>query len=175
VGQPLADGSSPKTTIGAHSHIRAGTIIYAGNTIGQSFQTGNKANIREYNSIGDRVSVGTHTVIEHHVTIEDGVRIHSQAFVPEYSILKKGSWVGPNVVLTNAKYPLHPDAKNNLVGPTLEPGARVGANATVLPGVVIGECALVGAGSVVTRDVAAGATVVGNPASPLPETKESNK
>ena len=62
--------------------------------------------IRENNVIGNSVSIGSHTVIEHDVIVEDNVRIHSQAFIPEYSILKKCSWIGPNSVLTNAKYPL---------------------------------------------------------------------
>jgi acetyltransferase-like isoleucine patch superfamily enzyme len=103
-------------------------------------------------------------VIEHHVTLGDGVRIHTQAFIPEYSVLEARSWVGPNVVLTNARYPLAPDTKASLRGPRLERGAKVGANATLLPGVVIGSNALVGAGSVVTRDVPPGKIVAGNPA-----------
>lgn len=153
-----------ETIIGDNSYIRSGTVIYAGNRIGHSFQTGNKANIRELNQIGDNVSIGTLSVVEHHVVLEDNVRIHTQAFIPEYSTLKCGSWVGPNVVFTNAKVPLAPDAKDNLKGPTLEPGARVGANSTLLPGIVVGENALVGAGSVVTKNVEANSVVAGNPA-----------
>jgi acetyltransferase-like isoleucine patch superfamily enzyme len=68
------------------------------------------------------------------------------------------------VVFTNAKYPLSPGVKDQLVGPVIKRGAKVGANSTLLPGVVIGENALVGAGSVVVDDVPAGAVVVGNPA-----------
>jgi acetyltransferase-like isoleucine patch superfamily enzyme len=72
--------------------------------------------------------------------------------------------VGPNVVFTNARYPLQRDAKATLIGPRLLPGAKIGANATLLPGVVIGRNALVGAGSVVTRDVPDGKVVAGSPA-----------
>ncbi len=160
-------GQSPdelKTTIGSGAYIRSHTVIYAGNKIGDNFQTGNKVNIRELNSIGDSVSIGTLTVIEHHVLIEDNVRIHSQVFIPEFSIIKSGAWIGPNVVLTNAKYPLSPDVKENLNAPIIELGAKIGANSTILPGVKIGENALVGAGSVVTVDVPAGVVVAGNPA-----------
>ncbi|MFG1505551.1 DapH/DapD/GlmU-related protein [Halobacteriovorax sp. ZH5_bin.2] len=153
-----------ETIIGDNSVIRSGTVIYAGNIIGSNFQTGNKANIRELNNIGNNVSIGTLSVIEHHVEISDNVRIHTQVFIPEFSILNSGAWVGPNVVFTNAKVPLAPDAKNNLIGPTLMANARIGANSTLLPGVVIGENALVGAGSVVTKNVKPNTVVYGNPA-----------
>ena len=157
------DGELP-TAIGAGAVIRSHTVIYAGNVIGRNFQTGNKVNIRESNRIGDNVSVGTLSVIEHHVDIGDHVRIHTQAFIPEFSVLEEGCWIGPNVVLTNAKYPLSPGVKDQLAGPVIRVGAKIGANATILPGVVVGEGALVGAGAVVTHDVPAGAVVVGNPA-----------
>jgi len=166
VGTPprgAGDGELP-TTIGAGSVIRSHTVIYAGNVIGKHFQTGNKVNIRESNRIGDNVSIGTLSVIEHHVDIADNVRIHTQVFIPEYSVLEEGCWIGPNVVFTNAKYPLSPGVKDSLAGPVIKRGAKIGANTTILPGVVIGEGALVGAGSVVTKDVPAGAVVVGNPA-----------
>ena len=161
-----------ETVIGSGANIRSHTVIYAGNRIGRLFQTGNKVNIREKNSIGDNVSIGTLSIIEHHVKIGNGVRIHSQVFVPEYSILEDGAWLGPNVVLTNAKYPLCPGVKQTLKGPTIKKGAIIGANSTILPGVVIGEKALVGAGSVVVRDVPDRAVVAGNPASIIKSTSE---
>jgi acetyltransferase-like isoleucine patch superfamily enzyme len=68
------------------------------------------------------------------------------------------------VVFTNAKYPLSPGVKDALAGPIIRKGAKIGANATILPGVIVGENALVGAGSVVARNVAPGEVVVGNPA-----------
>jgi acetyltransferase-like isoleucine patch superfamily enzyme len=153
-----------RTVIGDGAVIRSHAVIYAGNIIGRNFQTGNKVNIRESNRIGDDVSIGTLSVVEHHVEIGNGVRIHTQVFIPEFSVLEDGCWIGPNVVLTNAKYPVSPGVKDSLVGPVIKKGAKIGANATILPGVVIGEHALVGAGSVVVRDVPGGAVVVGNPA-----------
>jgi acetyltransferase-like isoleucine patch superfamily enzyme len=157
------DGELP-TIIGAGAVIRSHAVIYAGNVIGKNFQTGNKVNIRESNRIGDNVSIGTLSVIEHHVEIANNVRIHTQVFIPEFSVLEEGCWIGPNVVFTNAKYPLSPGVKDQLAGPIVRKGAKIGANATLLPGVVIGENALVGAGAVVVDDVPAGAVVVGNPA-----------
>jgi acetyltransferase-like isoleucine patch superfamily enzyme len=152
------------THIGPNAVIRSHTVIYAGNVIGADFQTGHGVMIRELNEVGDDVSVGSHSIVEHHVKIGNRVRIHSNAFIPEYSILEEDAWIGPNVVCTNALYPLSPDAKKNLRGPHLLPGAKIGANATLLPGVIIGCNALVGAGAVVVHDVPDGKVVVGNPA-----------
>jgi acetyltransferase-like isoleucine patch superfamily enzyme len=157
-------GSDPATLeVGREARIRSFTVIYSDNRIGDRFQTGHGVMVREGNEIGSDVSIGTHSIVEHHVVIGDHVRIHSNAFIPEYTVLEEGAWIGPSVTLTNARYPMSRDAKANLAGPVVGRGARIGANATVLPGVVVGPGALVGAGSVVVRDVPAGAVVVGNP------------
>ena len=164
IGAPFAGFAGEETVIGDNAVIRSHTVIYAGNVIGNDFQTGNKANIRELNRIGNDVSIGTLSVVEHHVRIEDGVRIHTQAFVPEYCVLKRGAWIGPRVTLTNAKFPKHPDAKKNLVGVVVCEDAKLGAGVTVLSGVTIGAGALVGAGSLVAQDVPAGMVAKGAPA-----------
>jgi acetyltransferase-like isoleucine patch superfamily enzyme len=153
-----------ETVIGRMAVLRSHTVIYAGNRIGDNFQTGNKVNIRESNEIGDNVSIGTLSVIEHHVKIGNGVRMHSQVFVPEFTVIEDDAWLGPNVVITNAKYPLSTGVKETLAGPVVKKGAKIGANSTILPGIVIGANSLVGAGSVVTKDVPENAVVAGNPA-----------
>ena len=153
-----------KTLIGGNAVIRSHTVIYAGNAIGDNFQTGHAVMVRELNDIGHNVSIGTHSIVEHHVKIADEVRIHSQAFIPEYSILEENCWIGPNVVFTNARYPRSPEVKTTLKGPQIGRKAKIGANSTLLPGVVVGENALVGAGAVVVKDVPAAKVVAGNPA-----------
>ena len=153
-----------KTVIGDHAVIRSQSVIYAGNTIGDYFETGNQVSVREENTIGKNVSIGTKSVVEFKTKIEDGVRIHSQVFIPEYCELQRNCWIGPQVVLTNAKYPKSVKSKDFLKGVVVEHDAKIGGNATILAGVRIGSRALVGAGSVVVRDVPQGKVVAGNPA-----------
>ena len=153
-----------ETVIGDNAIIRSHTVIYAGNKIGNNFQTGHGANIRENNEIGNNVSIGTRTVVEHNVTIEDNVRIHTQAFIPKFSVLKKECWIGPNAVLTNSKYPRTKRAKQELYGPIIGEKAKIGANTTILPGIKIGENSLIAAGSVVTKDIPPNQVALGNPA-----------
>ena len=164
IGVPFKGMKNEQTIIGDNSIIRSGTYIYAGNKIGKNFHTGNKVNIRELNVIGDNVSIGTLSVIEHNIIIHNGVRIHTQAFIPEYTIIEKNCWIGPNVVFTNAKYPKHPKVKENLKGAYIQKNVKIGANTTLLPGVVIGKHSLIGAGSVVIKNVASGLIVAGSPA-----------
>ena len=147
------DASNEFTRIGENSLIRSGTYIYAGNQIGERFFTGNKVNVRENNEIGDDVSIGTLSVIEHSVTIGNGVRIHSNCFVPEYTVLEDGVWIGPGVVITNSKYPNKVDSKALLEGVRICRNAVVGASVTILPGITVGEGALIGAGTIVLKDV----------------------
>jgi UDP-3-O-[3-hydroxymyristoyl] glucosamine N-acyltransferase len=76
IGTPFGGQQSLPTVIGDEAVIRSHTVIYAGNVIGRHFQTDNKANIRELNTIGNNVCLGTLSVLEHHAHIEDDVRIH---------------------------------------------------------------------------------------------------
>jgi len=164
-----------ETIIGDDSEIRSNSVIYAGNVIGKNFQTGHQVMIRESNRIGENVSIGTGSCVEHHVEIGDSVRIHSKVFIPEYSVLEEGCWLGPAAVLTNAKYPCSANVKRNLKGPRICKRAKLGANVTILPGLIIGENCLIGAGSVVVANVPAGKIVVGNPAKIIGDVKEKDE
>lgn len=124
--------------------------------------------------IGDNTKIGSFVEIRNGVTIGKNCKIQAGAFIPEGITLEDGVFIGPHVVFTNDKYPkavnengelLQPDEWEEV--PTLvKKGASIGANATIICGVTIGEGALVGAGSVVTKDVPAHTTVYGNPARP---------
>jgi len=169
---PRGKGGRLKTEIGDNTLIRSHTVIYAGNKIGNNFQTGHGVLIREENEIGNNVSIGSHTVIEHHIKIGNNVRIHSNTFIPEYSVLEDNCWIGPGVVFTNVLHPLCPKAKKCLKGPTIKKGAKIGAGSVLLPDVTIGENSLIGAGSVVVGDIPDGVVAIGNPAKVIKKIKD---
>jgi acetyltransferase-like isoleucine patch superfamily enzyme len=165
IGLP-AGGSEPgalPTRIGGGGRIRSGTIIYAGVVIGDTVSTGHGALIREDNVIGDDCSVGTHAVLEPGNRVGNGTRIHSLCFL-EHVTLGQRVFLAPGVVFTDDPHPACPRYLDCVLGATLEDDVSVGGNVTVLPGIRIGAGALVGAGSVVTRNVEAGTVVAGNPA-----------
>ena len=159
-------------SIGSAATIRPFTTIYAGNVIGDRLQTGQGASIREDNVLGDDVSVGTNAVLEFGNRIGNRVRIHSGCFL-EMVTIEDDVFVGPNVVFTDDPHPMNcPRYKECKGGPVVRRLARIGANSTVLPGVEIGENALVGAGSVVVDDVPPGAVVAGSPARVIKQVSE---
>lgn len=171
VGEYVVLGRAPRgkkegelpLTIGPDSVIRPFTTIYAGTTIGARLQTGQGASIREDNVLGDDVSVGTHASLEFGNRVGSRVRIHTGCFL-ELVTLEDEVFVGPHVVFTDDPHPQCPAYLRCVKGATVRRRARVGANSTILPGVEIGEDALVGAGSVVRRAVAPRSVVAGNPA-----------
>ena len=152
-----------ETVLGDGAIIRPFSTIYAGTKTGQNFQTGQGVSVREDNIIGDNVSVGTNSAIEIGNRIGDNVRIHSNCFL-EMVTIEDDVIIAPNVVFTDDPHPPCPRYEECLGGATVKEGAKIGANSTILPGVVIGRRALVGAGAVVVEDVPDRAVVIGNPA-----------
>ncbi len=141
---PSADVQTTK--IGDHTTIWQNTVILSG------AQIGSNCNINALVFIENDVVVGDNCTVKCGVQLWDGITLEDDVFV------------GPNATFSNDPFPrskVYPDAfKKTLV----KKGASIGANATILPGIVIGEGALVGAGSVVTKDVPPHAVVCGNPA-----------
>ncbi len=152
-----------KTIIGDNCVLRRGTVIYASVKIGNNFQTGHFVLIRQENIIGDDVSIGSSTELGLRNVIGDNTRIHSGCFLEDV-ILGKDVFVGPNVTFTNDPHPSCPHLKKCFKGAEVGDGAIIGGGVTILPHIKIGEHALIGAGSVVTKNVPDYAVVVGNPA-----------
>ena len=125
--------------------------------------------------IGDDVKIGTFVEIQKGARIGKRCKISSHTFICEGVILEDEVFVGHGVTFTNDRYPrattadggLQTEADWNCVPTLVKRGASIGSGATLLCGITIGERATVGAGSVVTKDVAADAVVAGNPARPL--------
>jgi acetyltransferase-like isoleucine patch superfamily enzyme len=147
--------------VGSHAVIRAHSVIYAGSKIGTHLETGHGVVIREENRLGDHLSIWNNSTIDYGCVVGDRVRIHCNVYVAQFTVIEDDVFLAPGVMIANDR---HPICKDCMKGPTIKRGARVGINATVLPEIVVGEEALIGAGAVVTKDVPAGAVVVGNPA-----------
>jgi acetyltransferase-like isoleucine patch superfamily enzyme len=151
---------APDVKLGKNVRIYDFTNIY-GCEIGDDVKIGTFVEIQKGSKIGNRCKVSSHTFICEGVTLEDEV------------------FIGHNVTFTNDRFPRSTAADGSLQTeadwkciPTLvKRGASIGSGATLLCGITIGENALVGAGSVVTKDVPPGAVVAGNPARIIPSRK----
>jgi acetyltransferase-like isoleucine patch superfamily enzyme len=150
--------------MGANARIRAGSIIYGGSRIGDDFETGHNVVIREENRIGDHVSVWNNSVVDYGCVIGNGVKIHCNVYVAQFTILEDDVFMAPGVTIANDPHPGCEFSKECMRGPTIQRRAQLGVNVTVLPFVTIGERALIGSGAVVTRDIPAGMVAYGNPA-----------
>ena len=157
----LGNSEDGLVIIGDSALIRSGSIIYSNVKIGSGLKTGHGVLVRENSEIGDNVLIGTDSVLDGNCKVGSNVHVQTDAYITAYTTIEDDVFIGPRVVTTNDKYMSY-GAK--LVGPTIRKGARIGANATILPGIVIGEGAVVGSGGVVTKDVPAQTVVIGNPA-----------
>lgn len=116
--------------------------------------------------IGKNTKIDAYVYIEEDVVIGENCKIRPFVFIPTGVTIEDDVFIGPNVTFTNDKYPrAHGSWK--LVRTRVKRGASIGANCVILPGVTIGEKAVVGAGSVVTKNVPSNSIVLGNPAEPV--------
>lgn len=114
--------------------------------------------------IGKNCNICDHTFIENDVTIGNNVTIKSGVYLWDGITLEDNVFVGPSVAFTNDKFPRSKVYPKEFLKIKIEKGASLGANCTILPGITIGQNAMIGSGSVVTHSVPANAIVVGNPA-----------
>lgn len=136
----------------ASSNIGEGTSIWQFAVVLAGAQIGRDCNICAHTFVENEVILGDRVTVKCGVYLWDGIEVQDDVFI------------GPAVAFTNDKFPRskqYPESFSKII---IQKGASIGANATILPGVTIGENAMVGAGSVVTKDVPAMAVVIGNPA-----------
>lgn len=154
----------PTLRLGVDAVLRSGSVIYLGSRIGDRLATGHHVVVREECEVGDDVSIWSNTVVDYGCRIGNRVKIHANCYVAQYTDIGDDAFMAPGVTIANDLYPGQRASAEVKSGPTIGQGAQLGVNVTVLPFVVIGEGCLVGAGSVVTRDLPAGSVAFGNPA-----------
>lgn len=119
-------------------------------------------NIHDNADIGDDIVIHSHVVIYDDVKIGNSVHIESGVFIPNGVTIEDKCFIGPHTVFTND---CRPPSQGKCWKKTLVmQGSSIGANCTILPGVIIGDNAMVGAGSVVTKNIPTGEVWLGNPA-----------
>ena len=150
--------------VGSHANLRSGTVIYLGSRIGDHLETGHNAVIREENRIGDHFSLWSNSIVDYACVIGDNVKIHCNCYIAQFTTIEDGVFLAPGVIVANDLHPGSPNALACMKGPTLKKGVQIGCNVTLLPHVTIGEHSLIGAGSVVTKDIPSYSLAYGNPA-----------
>lgn len=175
IGEPLYtyyrdpdNYQNPKTIIGSDSLIRSHTIIYAGNEIGDCFQTGHRVTIRENARFGTHCSIGTLDDIQGYSVFGDYCRLHSNVHIGMQSRLGNYVWVFPYTVFTNDPTP----PSEICVGPIVGDYSIVATHCLLLPGVKIGQHCLVGACSMVSKDLDDYKVAVGSPAKVVKDIRE---
>ena len=151
--------------IGKAVTVGAGCVIYRGASIADMAFFGDLATVREDVTIGEGTIIGRGATVENKVTIGKKTKIETNAYITAFSKVEDYCFIAPCVVFSNDNYlGRTEERKKHFKGPHVKQGARIGAGAVLLPGVVIGNDALVAAGAVVTKDVPTRMTVVGAPA-----------
>jgi acetyltransferase-like isoleucine patch superfamily enzyme len=167
LGEPLAGYyrdpgyENPITRLGPNSTIRSNTIIYAGCELGAEFQTGHNVVMREYSIFGDYCSYGSFSQTDGHLKVGHHSRFHSNVFLASFTEIEEFVCVYPFATTLDSP---HPPCGLCRQGPTLKRHSVISAHATIMPRVVVGEGAVVGAKSLVAQDVPDGMFAVGVPA-----------
>ncbi len=139
-------------------------VVEPGARIGEGTKVWHFAHVRSGAKIGRNCVLGKDVYVDAGVEIGDGVKIENGVSVFRGVTIEDDAFIGPHVTFTNDKYPRSFNVDWEVVPTRVKRGASIGANATVVCGVTIGEYSMVAAGSVVTRDVPPHGLVVGNPA-----------
>ena len=165
------DEISAGAKIGNSCIVRSGTVIYENVTIGNWVETGHSVLIREGSTIGDKTHIGSSAQLDGTVRIGKKVSIQSNAYLPHLTVIEDDVFIAPNVVFTNDLYP--PSLRRQ--GIIVEKGATIGANACIIVPAKIGKNSVVGAGSLVTKDVPPGMVAIGTPAKSRISREEYNR
>jgi acetyltransferase-like isoleucine patch superfamily enzyme len=167
LGYASSRSAAQRLVLGPGARLRTGTVLYAGVEIGSGFQSGHHVIVREGTRIGDQVAVWSNAVIDYGCVIGNRAKIHCNCYVAQFTELEDDVFLAPGVTIANDLFPGNPESAAAMAGPLIRAGAQIGVNATILPYVTIGAGAIVGAGSVVTRDIPPATVAYGHPAVPV--------
>ena len=159
--------------LGDEVTVGAGAVLAAGAAIGPRVLIGDQVFVRERAAIGERTTVGRGTSIENDVLIGARARIQTSCYITAFSEIEDDVFVAPCVMTSNDMSAGRRRRGEPLRGPRLRRACRVGVGAVLLPGVEVGEEAFVGAGAVVTRDVAPRSVAYGSPAKHVREVTDA--
>ncbi|MBC7935329.1 MAG: N-acetyltransferase [Rhizobacter sp.] len=147
------------------AYIHETAVVDDGAIIGSGTRIWHFCHVMPAAVIGSNCTIGQNVFIDNNVKIGNGVKVQNNVSAYNGLTLEDDVFIGPSVVFTNVINPRSFIERKNEFKPTLvERGATIGANATIVCGIIIGEYAMIGAGAVVTKDVAPYALVIGNPA-----------
>ncbi len=159
------DQELPAATIGSNCIIGTTVVIYRGCTIGQKALVADLATVRENVTVGEFTIVGRGVTIENFCKIGRYCKLESNVYICAYSILEDRVFVAPCTATSNDNYMGRSEERfKHFKGVTIKKGGRVGVNATILPGKVIGADSQVAGGALVTKDTADKKVVAGVPA-----------
>lgn len=150
------------TVIGANAVVRSHSVFYRDVVVGHHVRTGHRVLVREGCRIGDQVLLGSNVVVDNDCRIGSKVSIQSNVYVPTGTTIGDFCFFGPGCVILNDRFPVREGSK--LEAPVIANGVTVGGNATILPGVKLGEGCFIAAGALVTKDVPAWHLAIGSPA-----------
>jgi UDP-3-O-[3-hydroxymyristoyl] glucosamine N-acyltransferase len=163
-GSSAAGVALPDLVLGSAVTVCCGAVVYAGAAVGAGSIIGDQAQVREGSVVGERSVVGRASCVDFSAKVGDRVSIQTGVYVTSYAVVEDDVFLGPGVLMTNDDtMGRHPKGEG-LHAPIVRRAARVGGATVIVPGVEIGEEAFVGAGAVVTRDVAPREVVLGVPA-----------
>jgi UDP-2-acetamido-3-amino-2,3-dideoxy-glucuronate N-acetyltransferase len=134
------------------------------NQIGENTTIWQYAVVLKQAVIGKNCNINCHTFIENDVVIGDNVTVKSGVFLWDGIYIENNVFIGPNATFVNDQFPKSKQYPSEFQKTILRKGCSIGANATILGGLEIGEHALIGAGSVITKNVKPNALMIGNPA-----------
>ena len=160
IGYPTPRAKGVPLVLGERAHIRSHSVFYEGSSFGEDLKTGHRVTVREGTQMGGGCQIGTLCDIQGNCKIGRYARFHSSVHIGQLTEIRDFVWIFPYVVITNDPHP----PSEVLVGAKIGNYVAIAAMSVILPGVELGDGVLIGAHSLVNKNVPASMVAVGSPA-----------